>query len=103
MKIVYKTKKFEKICNEFSKTQKEYGIQIAKKLYQRIKELKASETFGDALKIRSMYLHLLTGKLEGKYGIKLTGNYRLILIPRGDNVEIEKIQEVMLDDVIDYH
>lgn len=103
MKISYKTSKFEKICNDFSKSKKEYGDQIAKKLHQRIGELKASQNFGNALKIRSMRLHPLHGKLEGKYGADLTGNYRLILLPVGDNIEIEKIEEVSLEEVMDYH
>lgn len=103
MKISYKTNKFEKICSNFSKTQKEYGEQIAKKLHQRIDELKASKTFGDALKIRSLRLHELKGNYKGKYGADLTGNYRLILIPVGDDIEIEKIEEVNLEEIVDYH
>ena len=50
-----------------------------------------------------MRLHPLHGKLEGKYGADLTGNYRLILLPVGDNIEIEKIEEVSLEEVMDYH
>lgn len=103
MKISYKTNKFEKICKDFSASQKAYGKQIAIKLQQRINELQASNTFSDAFQIKSMYLHPLHGDREGEYAITLTGNWRLIVTPCGDKIEIEKIEEVRLDEVTDYH
>ena len=42
MKVTYKSKKLEKECSDYSLLVKSYGLQIAKKVIQRLNELESS-------------------------------------------------------------
>lgn len=103
MDINYKSNKLEKQCTELSKAQKEFGKQIAVKLFQRINEFKASSNLKDMEKIRSARLHELSGKRKGQYAVDLTGNYRLIFTADDGNIKLEKIEVVRIEEIVDYH
>lgn len=103
MKITYKTKKLEKICTDYSKATSECGTQIAKKLYIRLVELESAQSLQDIKMINSARLHPLSGKREGEYAVDLTGNYRLILIASNGEIKLERIDEVRLEEIVDYH
>lgn len=103
MKITYKNKKLEKICTDYSKANSEWGVQIAKKLFIRIAELNAAQSLQDIKKITSTRLHPLLGKREGEYAVDLTGNYRLIMTAVNEEIKLERIDEVRLEEIVDYH
>lgn len=47
MNILFRSKKLEKVCNDKRLSTQEYGAEIAKKLHQRLNELRASETLAN--------------------------------------------------------
>lgn len=98
MDIEYRTKKLQRICTSATDARKEYGLDIAEKLQQRINELKAA----DSLEFLSTYhignCHRLSGDRTGQYAMSLTHPYRLILEKNNNSVNIVKIVEI-----VDYH
>lgn len=87
IEIIFKNKKIEKICKNFKKAQKEYGKNVAEKLYSLINLLEAIETLKDISFMRTYNFHSLTGKRKGEYALDLGRKlgYRLIIIPLDEN------------------
>lgn len=103
MKISYKTRKLEKICNDYSKANSELGVQIARKLFIRINELEVATNLQDIKNLVSPRLHPLSGKRDGEYAVDLSGNYRLILTALDGEIKLEKIIEIRIEEIVDYH
>lgn len=103
MEISFKITKLQKACKDFSRAQKEYGEQIAKKLHQRLNELRSADNLYIISQIRSARLHELSGDRKGEYAVDLTGNFRLIMTAVNGKLELSKIEAVNLESVEDYH
>lgn len=61
MKIIYKTKKLEKICTDFNYAQKIYNHNIAKKISIRIDQLSSSNSTEDLILSHVGRCHSLKG------------------------------------------
>ena len=97
MELTYKNEKLHNIC-ENSKYNKElvkkYGIEVAKKLPQRIKELKAFNSLNDVPTNPPFRRHKLTGDRNGQFAVNVTGQYRLIFMQKKNNIIIEDLKEI---------
>lgn len=98
MYIIYKNKQIEKICTDQQEAQKKHGLEIAVKLFQRINEIKASNSLEDMVKNNIGGCHKLLGKRNGQYAFILKQPFRLIVEKVENEIIIVKIIEI-----IDYH
>ena len=106
MKIVINDKKVNKILNDFDKINKKIGLELTIQYKKRINELMSSNNFKEYLDIGLGNPHPLVGNLDGKFGIKLNKNYRLIVEPVSKSLDVEsliKCDTVELKGVADYH
>ncbi len=97
MKLTYKNEKLKNIC-ENPKYNKElvkrYGIEVAKKLPQRIKELKAFNSLSDVPTNPPFRRHKLKGDRKNYFTVNITGQYRLIFKQKENNLIIEDLKEI---------
>lgn len=98
MEVIYRTKNLERICTEFNVTCRHYGKDMAKKIHQRIKQLKAANSIEMLLQYHSGRCHPLHGDREGQYAMDLAQPYRLIFTKVGEDIQIARIEEI-----VDYH
>lgn len=111
MDIEFKTNKLKRDCTEFDRTKKAYGQQRAVKIVQRLQEIQAAETLDVLSRVPGAGCHPLTGNRNGQFAVKLTGNYRLIFEPVGDDKRLRpegillcaKVTKVRIVKVEDYH
>ena len=98
MDIKYKNKKIEKVCTDAATAEKKYGWEMAKKIHQRIDEIKSTDTVEMMIRFHIGRCHPLTQNRKGKYAVDLVHPYRLIFEKIGDGIQIVTILEI-----IDYH
>jgi proteic killer suppression protein len=78
--------------------QKELGRGMAKKLSQRMGELKAAETLSEISHLPPPRCHELTNR-KGVYSVDLEHPYRLLFIPANDPVPFKEDGGISKDDV----
>lgn len=106
MDIEVHNPKVEKIINNDDKLIRKIGINLAKKVKQRINEMKASPNFKDYLDYGLGKPHPLSCDLDDLYGISLTQNIRLIvepLIEKRDDESLRICKNVNIKGVVEYH
>lgn len=111
MNILFRSKKLEKVCNDKRLSTQEYGAEIAKKLHQRLNELRASETLANFCRLPAPRCHALSNNRAGKFAADLKHPFRLILEPaenplprkRDGGVDLSKITTIRILEVVDYH
>ena len=81
MKILFSDKKLAKNCNSKVLCNKAYGLDIAKKVMQRLNELKAADNLGLISHLPPPACHELKGDRKGQFAVKLNKNFRLIFEP----------------------
>lgn len=97
MELSYKTKKLQNLCEDISfnkELNKLYGSKVAKKLPQRIAELKSFDTLNDVPSARPWRRHKLNGKRKDMFAIIIVDQYRLIFRPMGNNINIEDLNNI---------
>ena len=97
MELTYKTRKLEKMCEDpkyNSELVKKYGIQVAKKLPQRIAELKAFDCLNDVPVFLPYRRHKLSGDLKDYFAVNIDIQYRLIFRPLGNKIVVENLEEI---------
>lgn len=97
MDLTYKTKKLQNLCEDpkYNKELiKKYGSEVAKRLPQRIKELKAFDSLNDIPITPPFRRHKLTGDREGEFAINITNQYRLIFRQKENNIIIEDLRSI---------
>lgn len=102
MKLVYKNKKIENVCTSYSYNNlilKEYGNIVAKKLPQRIIELKSFNSLQDVPTSLPFRRHKLIGKYDGCFAINITNQYRLIFRPLNGNDDLKQIDKIEILEV----
>ena len=110
MKISFKTQKLKKQLTKAKEMQKSYGI-MAKKINQRMKEIKASDNFEVLGTIPAAGCHELKGNKRGEYAVNISGNYRIIFVPDHDpvpfkddrSINCKKITDIKILGIEDYH
>ena len=81
--------KLVNILNDPKAVQNKLGFEMTKILKTRLNQLEASSNFKEYLDIGLGKPHSLTGNLSGYYGIQLNRNYRLIVEPLTESLDIE--------------
>lgn len=108
LEITYKNNNVKEYCTDFRLIQRKLGIQLAKKISQRMDELKSCNNVYNLLTCGIDNPHLLIGDKEGCIGWDLTNTIRLIIkfcesFSGKDMEESKNIVEVEIEGVIDYH
>ena len=95
MKIVYKDKKIERLCNDEEYANKYIGKDVTIKLMKVIYLLRSVSSLSDIYVYKSLNLHKLKGDLKDLYYIYLGKNtgYRLLIKPMNDELEIIVIKD----------
>lgn len=97
MKLTYKTDKLQKLCEDANYNKelvKKYGVDVAKKLPKRIKELKAFNSLNDVPTFLPYRRHKLSGDLKEYFAVNITGQYRLIFRQKENNIIIEDLKKI---------
>lgn len=77
---------------------KKHGLEMAKKIHQRINEIKSVEDVETMIKYGIGRCHELKGDRQGEYAVDLVHPYRLIFSLKENKIVIALIKEI-----IDYH
>lgn len=84
---------------------------MARKLQQRMTELKAAETLSDISHLPPPRCHELTGNRAGQFSVDLEQPYRLLFIPADDpipyredkGIDLALVKEIEIIDIEDPH
>ena len=94
MQLIYKDRDVQKILEEPCKIQRKIGKELTKTLIRRTNELRATENFNEYLtKIGLGKPHPLKGNLDRCYGIHISSNYRLVVEPISENLDMESLKK----------
>ena len=111
MVIYFKTKKLQKICNNTSEAVKKLGTKTARKLQQRLMELKAASCLDDISRVPPPRCHQLSGNRNGQLSVDLEHPYRLLFIPANNPIPVTqdgglewaKVTEIEIVEIADTH
>ena len=98
MRIVFRTKKIEKLCTDKEKAKRELPSLVAERLIALIHLIECSINLSDLSMNKSLNLHPLKGDRLGQYAMDIAGRkqgYRLIVKPLSND-------DGVLKQVIDY-
>ncbi len=90
---------------------KELGAVRARKLQQRLAELKAADTLSDISHLPPPRCHALTGNRTGQFSVDLDHPYRLLFIPADDpipykedgGIDLALVTEIEIIEIEDTH
>lgn len=85
LRVTYKTRKARDLCTDASKAQQVLGLDAAKKLARRVKEMESCETFEDLFEGPGRWKPL-KGDLKGAYSADISGRDRIIVSKEGQKV-----------------
>lgn len=107
MQFEYQDEKIRKILCDAKILQRKVGLEIGKKVKQRMNQLEAAENFNQYLtKIGFGKPHPLVGDLDKCYGIYITANYRMVVEPIETELDMESLKKCKLlniKGVLEYH
>jgi len=111
MVIYFKTKKLQKICNNRTESIKKFGPKMARKLQQRLMELKAASCLDDISRVPPPRCHQLSGNRNGQVSVDLEHPYRLLFIPANNPISVTqdgglewaKVTEIEIVEIADTH
>lgn len=111
MEIEFKSKKLKKACNEEASGHREWGQNRARKVGQRLTELRAVANLLEFSKIPGTGFHPLHQNRQGQFAVSLNGNWRLVFLPLENpnsrlpdgSVDLENISGIKILEVEDYH
>lgn len=107
MDIYYKNKQINKICNQSQVAITKLGSAMAKKLQQRMTELKAADVLSDISHLPPARLHELEGGRNGELAVDLKHPFRLVFksndFRKGIPIDKTKVKAITIMEVIDYH
>tara|TARA_R110000737_G_C14403761_1_gene454686 strand:+ start:336 stop:668 length:333 start_codon:yes stop_codon:yes gene_type:complete len=108
--VCYKTNKLEKQLTNPRELGKTYG-QLARKINQRLNDLKSAETLSIMRLLPAAWCHELTGTNKGELAVNVSPNYRLIFEPYHDplpekedgGLDWETVTKIQINRIEDYH
>lgn len=111
MKIRFQTRKFEKAANSKSLGNREWGLQRAEKIRQRLSELAAANTLVDMSTLPPPRCHQLAENLDEQFAVDITRYERLVFtvdhtpIPRRPDkgIDLAQVTAVVVLRIEDYH
>lgn len=89
---------------------KSFG-QLARKVNQRLEDLKAADTLAVMRTIPAARCHELTGDRKGELAVDVSGNYRMIFEPNHNptpkkedgGLNWEEVTKILINEIGDYH
>lgn len=107
MQLECQDEKVRKILCDSKTLQKKVGLEIGRKIKQRMNQLEAADNFNQYLtKIGFGKPHPLDGDLDKCYGISITANYRIVVEPLKVELDMESLKNckvLNIKGVLDYH
>lgn len=107
LQFEYKDDKVRKILCDVKLLQRKVGLEMGRKIKQRMNQLKAADNFNQYLtKIPLGKPHPLEGNLDKCFGISITANYRIVVEPLETELDIESLKNcktLNIKGVLDYH
>ena len=111
MDILFADNKLEKECNDFRRLQKAHGEKRAKRIRQRLDELRAADALCDISHLPPPRMHQLVGNREGQFSVDLDHPYRLIFIVANEpvplkvdgGIDLSKVTIILIIGVEDTH
>lgn len=111
MEIAFSSGKMAKLCNSEKEMRAKLGDRNAKRLQQRLSEIKASDTLEELGKIPGPRCHELSGDRKGQLAVDLVHPKRLIFTPDHEPVPVkadggldwERVNKVLIVEIVDYH
>lgn len=98
MKVEYKNRSIEKVCEDASVAERKYGNKMAEKIQMRIDQIRAAESVEKMIQYRIGRCHQLHHNRQNQYAVDLVHPQRLVFEKRGDEIQIANIIEI-----VDYH
>ena len=103
MKIEYKSNRLKRACTDLSVAKKDYGLNMAKLIHQRVNEISSADSVEMLCQFSIGKCHQLEGNRTGQYAMNLVQPYRLVferisIEEEGRNIEIVRILSIE-----DYH
>lgn len=86
MKIYFKSRKMEKVCNSEREIIRAYGAQCGRKLQQRLEELRAACSLAVISNLPPPRCHEMEGDRDGQLSVDLLHPQRLFFIPANDPI-----------------
>ena len=96
MEVEFATERLARSAQSLSEATRLLGAPIGRKFIQRLAIIRAVDKFAELYGHRALRLHPLKGDRAGQYAMTLTGNYRLIIERRSEDM-------VRISGVEDYH
>ena len=107
MQFEYQDEKVRKIICDAKALQRKVGLEIGRKVKQRMNQLESAENFNQYLtKIGFGKPHPLVGDLDKCYGIYITANFRMVVEPLETEMDMESLKNCKLlniKGVLEYH
>ncbi len=111
MQIYFKEKKLQKACESKRLSDKRWGSDNAKKIRQRLLELKAADTLADVSKLPPARCHDLFGDRRGQFAVDVKQPYRLVFEPADNPVPLRpdgsidksSVRSIQILEVENYH
>lgn|SRR5574341_908528 len=111
MLLSFKSKKFEKECNDMKLLTRAWGAEQAKLIARRLTELAAAENLETMRLLPQARAHELKGNREEQISLDVKHPYRLIIIPDYDEpprrkdggLDWQKITKIKILEVADTH
>jgi proteic killer suppression protein len=95
MDIFFRTRRIQKLCSQDAVAQKKLGAKMARKLQQRLMELKAAVFLADISRLPPARCHELKENRKGQLSVDLEHPYRLLFVPA--NIPIPTKEDGGLD------
>lgn len=104
MNIIYSSRKLEKILTNPRLIKKHYNI-LSQSLMVRLSELRAANSLAEISCNPPPRRHKLRGELNGCWGVDVSRNYRIIIMPQAEHNEYDPktITDILIKDIADYH
>ncbi|MCK4341881.1 MAG: killer suppression protein [Phycisphaerae bacterium] len=111
MEVSFASRGMQKACSVEKETRKKWGATLARRLQQRLMELKAADTLADISHLPPTRCHELTGNRAGQFSVDLVHPHRLIFMPDydpvpempGGGLDRTKVTKVLVLEVCDPH
>lgn len=111
MDILFKTTRLQSDCNDSKRAVKAYGADVAKRLRQRLDELRAAATLDVMWTLPQARCEELKADRKGQLSVRLPGALRLIFEPahdpvpkRGDGgLDRAQVTAIRILEIEDYH
>lgn len=111
MEVSFATKSMQKCCSEEKAMRKRWSENLARRLKQRLMELRAATTLQDICRTPPARCHELKGERKGQLAVDLGHPFRLVFkpdhapVPRTSDggLDWDSVTKVMVIEVVDYH